>query len=304
MIMRTAWSRETIIRYLVERHAKGLPMSRSANRVDLLLHAAARRIFGSWKNAIQSAGIPPHTVIPGERWSPPRVLTMIRHLAKKDRQLTHAELDRRYRSLASSARRHFGSWRKAVLAAGVEPIRLRKVVPWSPDRVMEFILTRALRNECLIARRIEPRSVVAAARRLFGSWQAAIQAAGVDVLLTQQSLPCPAAPDLSACPKRNTTQVRRAVRANVRWTKERIVTALRARLNEHKPLNPIGIARDDDKLYQALRRHMGSWEGALRAAGIDPELHRRGKTRSSGAVSRATEGSSQAVGQMRPNGPC
>jgi hypothetical protein len=90
--MRNQWTRENIIRHLVERDTQGLPLTVGGEGVDRSLYASARRIFGSWRNAIQAAGIAPQQVLTWERWSPARILAMIRHLAKRARPLTTAQM--------------------------------------------------------------------------------------------------------------------------------------------------------------------------------------------------------------------
>ena len=55
--MRNTWTREKIIRHLLEREAKGLPLTIGGPGIDKAMYGAARRIFGSWRNAIQASGI-------------------------------------------------------------------------------------------------------------------------------------------------------------------------------------------------------------------------------------------------------
>ena len=269
--MRKHWTRENIIRHLVEREAKELPMTVGGDGIDLLMYEAARRIFGSWRNAIRAAGIAPATILTWERWSPARILVMIRHLSRRDRPLTTEQLERRYNNLVTAARRHFGSWTKAVLASGVEPTKLRKVVPWSPERVIEAILTRVLRSESLVARLVEPRSLVAAGQRFFGNWAAAVAAAGLDASLTVLPPRRNKRPRPTKTSRDQPTQRRREP-----WTKERVIAALQARLRDQKPMHSNAIARDDHGLYQAARRHLRNWNEAMRAAGLDPAMYRRG----------------------------
>jgi hypothetical protein len=302
--MRNNWTREDIIRHLVERQAKGLPLSVGGEGVDKTLYGAARRIFGSWRNAIQAAGIAPQHVLTWERWSPARILVMIRHLARRDRPLTTEQMERRYHNVVSAARRHFGSWTKAVLAAGVEPTKLQRVVPWSPERVIEAILTRALRGESLVARMVEPRSLVEAGQRFFGGWSAAVTAAGLDPASTllpprRNKRPRPGKPR-TAGPK--SVQAPRE-----RWNRERVIAALHARLREQKPMHSQAIARDDHSLYRAMRRHLKNWSEAMRAAGLDPAAYRRGPSTPPAAPDFGSRGSvarqSHNGDGMRPERP-
>lgn len=265
-----------ILRHILEREAEGQPLTTGGEGVDHTLYCASRRIFGSWRNAILAAGIPPERVLTWERWSPAKILAKIRLISRRRRPLTSDQIERRYHNLVSAARRHFGSWSKAVMAAGVDPTKLQRVVPWSRERVIEAILTRTLRSEPLVARLIEPRSLVDAGYRFFGSWRAAVSAAGVDPRVTE--LP----------PRRVKKPARVTARAAVRkrphkpppvWTDERLLEAIVDRVRQGKRINSWAVSRDHASLYRTARRHFGTWDNAIRMAGFDPMEHRRDRIR-------------------------
>src|SRR5688572_16646527 len=114
------WTREEIVREILRRDSAGLPLTLGGGRgVGSMLYQAGSRIFGSWSNAVMAAGLAPTRAKPKERWPPARILAAIRSLARRQRPLRRAELDRRYAQLTPAARRCFGSWTKAVIAAGV-----------------------------------------------------------------------------------------------------------------------------------------------------------------------------------------
>jgi hypothetical protein len=301
--MRSQWTRENIIRHLLECDVQGLPLTVGGKGVGVSLYAAARRTFGSWRNALQAAGIAPGQVLTWERWSPARILVMIRNLARRGRPLSTKQMERRYHNLVSSARRHFGSWTRAVLAAGVEPTKLQRVVTWNSERVIEAILTRALRSESLVARLIEPRSLVEAGQRFFGGWPAAVAAAGLDPASTV--LP-PRRNNRPGAARARTPRDKSARRRKL-WTKERVIAALLTRLREQKAMHSTAISRDDNALYRAMQRYLGSWNEAMRAAGLDPAAYRRGPARippSTNAGSRdSVARQSQADEMPRPDRP-
>jgi hypothetical protein len=272
--MRINWTRENIIRHIVEHESQGLPLTVGGKGVGLSMYAAARRTFGSWRNALQAAGIAPKQApTTYERWSPKRILVIIRRLAQRKTPLTIQQLEYRYHRLVSAARRHFGSWAKAALAAGVEPSRLQRVVAWNPERVIEAILTRSLRNESLVARQVKPYSLAVAGRRFFGDWPAAVSAAGLDPALTVPPPPRRNKPSDVTRTRVRPTQATSTHRKP--WNKERVIAAILVRLREQKPMHSTALSREDHALYHAMRRHLKSWNEAMRAAGLDPDVYRR-----------------------------
>jgi hypothetical protein len=76
-------------------------------------------------------------------------------------------------NLYSVAKTHFGSWRNAVLAAGLQVKRRR----WSKQTVADEIRSRARQGLSLSSRCRENHLLVAAAIRYFGSWRQAVRAA-------------------------------------------------------------------------------------------------------------------------------
>ena len=78
------------------------------------------------------------------------------------------------------ARRCFGSWTKAVIAAGINPERLQRVPAWTKERVLESILLRALNNQPMGSRTVKPRNLADAGAKYFGTWRSALAAAGVE----------------------------------------------------------------------------------------------------------------------------
>ena len=175
------WTREIIIRDILRRESAGMALIPSAYQgVDQALYQAGVWIFGSWRNAVIAAGIAPDRAQAHENWAPGKILSTIRLLSRRRRPLRAGELHERYGLLIAAARRCFGSWSKAVIAAGVDPLKLRRVTPWSRERIIEAILMRALNSEPLGRQSTRPRSLADAGARFFGDWGSALLAAGID----------------------------------------------------------------------------------------------------------------------------
>ena len=57
--MRQKWNRELVIRHILKCVAEGLPLTVGEPGISNALYQAGSRFFGSWKNAIQAAGLRP-----------------------------------------------------------------------------------------------------------------------------------------------------------------------------------------------------------------------------------------------------
>ncbi|MGD0091465.1 MAG: hypothetical protein ABSE73_16220 [Planctomycetota bacterium] len=297
--MPNKWTREQIIRHILQCEAEGLPLTVGEPGISQALYQAGTRIFGSWRNALQAAGIPPERGNCGKKWPPAKILMIIRNLSRRHRPLTTTQLERRYGNMLSAARRLFGSWSKAVLAAGVDPMKLQRVVPWTRERVIEAILTRALRNESLAARVTRPRSLVDAGRRFFGSWVAAVKAAGLDPNATVLT---PASPPSQAAAMAPATDTEFVHRPRQPWTREVVVAAIQARLRQQKPLNARALRSEDRALYSAGKRRFSNWSNALLAAGLNPDDHQRTARRMGRfEISGTPDGPAQTTGQPHPD---
>jgi len=263
------WTRERIIRDILRREAAGLPLNLGGKQaVEPALYQAGSRVFGSWRNAVMAAGIPPERAKTKDEWPPSRILATIRSLSRRRRPLHPAELQRRYGHLVQAARRHFGSWAKAAVAAGVDPAKLKRTPSWTKERIIEAILTRTLNNEPLGSRTVRPRSLADAGTRLFGSWRSSLAAAGID-LKRQAVATLDTAGDM---PGQSVPECRRP---SQRWSDEQVLQAILARLGEHRMLNATTVHEDDSRLYWAAKGWYGSWRNALLAAGLNPDEFRR-----------------------------
>src|SRR6185437_9884302 len=176
------WTRQRIIRDIIQREAENVALNcgRRHRGVEPSLYQAASRMFGSWQNAVVAAGFPASRARVKHEWTAARILTVIRSLARRRTPLRAEDVRKRYGQLVPAARRCFGSWAKAVYAAGVDPRKLRYRKTWTKEQVLESILLRAIRNEPLRRRSVEPKALADAGTKLFGSWNAALAAAGID----------------------------------------------------------------------------------------------------------------------------
>jgi hypothetical protein len=137
--------------------------------------------------------------------------------------------------LYAAAVRFFGSWAAAVESAGFD-YGAEKQADLSADEVLNRIRRLAATEQDALRAGDHP-LVAAGARRHFGGWRAAFEAAGC-------TPPDPA----------------------TRWTSKAVVAAIREDVANGLPVNSVAMVRRNGKLYVAGRRRFGSWAAALVAA--------------------------------------
>jgi hypothetical protein len=300
------WTRDMILRIILEREKAGRPLMMGRDDgISTALYQAGKRVFGSWPNALSAAGVTMATTQSPDRWSPGRILGIIRSLARRRRPMRSDEVKRRYGPLVAAARRCFGSWAKAVIAAGVDPARLQRSVSWSRERIIESILTRALNNEPLASRSVRPRSLADAGVRHFGSWHKALIAAGLDPdrysgrgspgstssgvtsdRTTQgNSTTLSSQPDTPAESVAEGVQVFKTTGQGMRrWYDQAVIDGIHQRLAQKKAMNAKSVYREDRPLYRAATRRHHNWSNALLAAGLNPDEFRKHKVGSANRV--------------------
>lgn len=184
------WTRERILQRIVELHHTGADLSHSAakrNHQYLVVVAINDRFFGSWREAIEAAGIDYTDVSKHEYWSRERICERIRELHAEGESLSHEDAKRYHGALVSAASspRYFGSWGAAIRAAGMDYDNIRKINRWTRDKIIQTIHDlhqqgQSVNNSNM--RRLGYRGLMEAACRAenFGSWDEAVRCAGVE----------------------------------------------------------------------------------------------------------------------------
>ncbi len=168
------WSKRRITAQIQEYYIQGRRIG-ILGCGDILLGLAAKRHFGTWLEAVKASGLESRMPVPIQTrsWSAEEVRNSIYLLAEMDGISKAWKKDRR---LYAAAKKYFGSWRQAVLASGFEPIHAR----WSQDLVIHSLQERYQNNLQQSKDLFKGNSRLAdAAGRLFGTKQAALEAAGI-----------------------------------------------------------------------------------------------------------------------------
>ena len=243
-------TREDVIREIVERELRNQGLSvEVVLREAPNLHIDACDHFGTWDTALRYAGISRRRLGAEGGYSRERVLQKIGRLCQDGYSLRAGHNQRRDPELYDAARRHFGGWKRALRAAGID---LKKAgLRTQPRRLDKQAIITALRQRqregrslrrCDVSR--EDRTLATAAKHAFLSWWRALEAAAL-------------APDVPQ--DRGRLQ---------RWSKQLVIEAIQRRQQDGKPVSVTSARNDDAPLEAAARRHFGSWAEAIRASGI------------------------------------
>lgn len=188
-------------------------------------------------------------------WDKRKILEALRELHASGKELSYNKLARKMQPLVSAAAYHFGSYRKACEKAGIDYAEVTRRPRWSKPVIIKLIKLAFRGGEDLhwsaVTKRRDELGRAAFASlqpRLFGSWERALAGAGLD-----------------------SDEISRYRR----WTRDSIVFELKERHRDGESLNSGALQREDPGAHAAAVRHFGSYDDALRAAGLDPAKLRR-----------------------------
>lgn len=180
------WSKESIaleIRSMFE-SGENLNYAHIAQEQVALLRAATR-YFGSWRLAIEFAGLNYEEIRRYKSWTRERILERIRELHSKGEDLSWRHISTQIDpqlAAAATKRKHFGSWRSAVTAAGLDYGSIRRYREWDEETIKSKVNELFAQGVDLNAKNMEEYDItlITAARRRFDSWDKALTASGLD----------------------------------------------------------------------------------------------------------------------------
>ena len=194
--MHRKWSKESIAMEIVSMYESGenLNYSSIAN-TNLSLLRAATRYFGTWEAAVNFAGLDYDWITCRYKsWTRERIVARIQELHKQSVDLSWRNVclnvDPQL-AAAATKKSHFGSWREALEASGLDYDSIRRYREWDDERVLKMVREFHARGKGLNAKSMEQEDItlITAARRRFDSWHQALTAAGLDYRQIVQRAP-------------------------------------------------------------------------------------------------------------------
>jgi hypothetical protein len=152
---------------------------------QVALLRAATRYFGSWRLAVEFAGLNYDDIRRYKTWDRDRILERIRELYEKGEDLSWRHVSTKVDpqlAAAATKRKHFGSWRSAVSSAGLDYGLIRRYREWDEETIKVKLRELFDKGVDLNAKHMEEYDItlITAARRRFDSWDKALTAAGLD----------------------------------------------------------------------------------------------------------------------------
>ncbi len=197
----------------------------------------------------------------GRSWSAERVCREIARLRGLNEPLNSKHIVQHHQQLMISAREYYGTWDRALEAAGVEVDQVRLHNRWTPEKILGLIRELAAQGCSLAYTECNARGdgLAQAARRAFGDWKSALRAAGIEEPWT-------------GCRRSSAAAGEAAPQRKARWTPESILNEIRRMVEAAETLQPRQVAQGRGGLWSAARREFGSWARAVRASGV-PYAH-------------------------------
>lgn len=175
-------SREDVIRQIIQRETAGKSLSAEtvcSENVRLLDKAC--ELFGSWENALEYSGVG-QSLNAKQALSSEKVMQHLRSICFRGYTLTARHNMKRDRALFNAARRHFGTWRNALRAAGIRPENAtgRTASHMDIEMLLDWIRHRSSSGKSMKWGDVcmEYRDIAIAIKTRIGSWKLAQQAAG------------------------------------------------------------------------------------------------------------------------------
>ena len=226
---------------------KDLSYNAMTQRMQPLVSAAAYH-FGSYRSAVEKAGIDYATVVRRPRWTRPLIIGLIKNAKRKGDDLHWSAVTKRRDDLgraafASLQPRLFGSWDRALHAAGLDADEVNRYRKWNKNTIVFELRGRAKEHEPLNSGAVqrEDPGLHAAAVRHFATYDAALRAAKLDP---------------------------QSVRARRSWSEADVVRGLKSAKRSGNHLSDSAVRRENPALYGAAVRLFGSFTAAREAAGI------------------------------------
>ncbi len=237
-----SWDRRSVLRKLRELAGSGVDMGhRAMHASHPRILDAAKRTFGSYPNARKAAGV---GAKPLTRWTKEKIVRELRKVQRSGESLAASRMQKAHPALFDAATHHFERYGNALAAAGFayEQVRLKRA--WTNEQILEELrrLDRKDVDMRSLALRKVDHGLHMAAYKHFGSYQKALEEAGIDYP-----------------PKKPIAG----------WGRWQLLARLRELHEEGEDLRYEAMKKKHSSLFFAARYYFEAYMTAVKRAGLD-----------------------------------
>jgi len=250
-------ARQKYLEELAQAYTNGVDLNASAlqkkgNPNNGIYYRAQRfykgRLF--WENALTDAKLPVDKIVRQHMWDEEKVKERLLQRYTQGKELHSTKVMHEQNDLYHAMCNHFGSYDDALKYAGFDPDKIRKTrKPYTKNEVINTVKAMHAEGKDLNESRIDAgddvklKRIVDAAQHRFGSWEKAVEMAGIDY---------------------------GAYRIRERgWNEAKVLDRIKDLQSRNEPLNSGHISNKRSGLYHAAYRYAGGWEAAVTSCGID-----------------------------------
>jgi hypothetical protein len=236
---------DNIIKEIKLRYDNGLKLNnKTMIKEDGGLISAAIKHFGSWENAIESAGYDYSVIQKSQKWTKSGIIEKIEERHKQGLSLNSSALRVEDSALYKACLNHFGSVGLAIKSYGLDYKNVKKCNSWSKESILNELNNRHENNQLLDTKSIieENRTLFDACKYYFGSYEKAINASGLNY---------------------------DSIRERKKWSKNKVIHELRKRVSNNLSVNVDTVLKEDSSLLNACIRYFGSYKNAIENIGLN-----------------------------------
>ena len=243
------WTKAKILREIRKRRRSEHGLAHS--RAPVALTLAARRAFGSWDAALRAAGVDPAEHRFTNAWDEDRLAKAIRHHASGGHRVSASWVKEADPELYRAAVRLVGNWTEAIRVAGLDVRDHSEPKRWSLDRVEAWVRVTHASGGDIRSVAVPSGAQARVIQETDYTWSEFVEALGI---------PYP------------------GQKKRLDWTADAVLREIRRRHRQGFPLNAKAVVRDvGQALVQQARKRFGSWDEALREAGLEPDRIRKSR---------------------------
>lgn len=245
---RVSWTEEMVIAKVKEIYGSGkIHEIGSIQKEEQKLYQAGLRKFGNWDSTLRASGFNPDNFRKMKSWDKETILSELKRIYEISGELSPTYMNANgHSSIPVISKKLFGSYEKAISEAGFDVMEVfRKKNVWTDAEVKEYLL-RVFDIEGTFSQKLyrnKYRKLISIAHSKYGGWYR---------MLKHFDLP--------------TEEVK------TQWdSSSQVISEIRSLKESGEGANPSSIS---NSLYLAAKRKFGSWDAALEASGLDPDIER------------------------------